>query len=154
MKYKVGDRVKIRTDLEAGRSYYNEDGEATDAVTGDMLRFAGKLVTIEKITPYDKYIVEEDDEDWSWVDGMFECKATDSADDNTVSHPSHYTQGKIEVRDFINDKNLDFNRGNVVKYVVRAGHKPEGDKVKELEDLKKAQNYLNDSIQRIKMEQA
>ena len=62
-----------------------------------------------------------------------------------INHPSHYADGKIEVIDFIEDKNLNFNLGNVVKYVARAGKK---DKSKELEDLQKALWYLEREINR------
>jgi len=54
-----------------------------------------------------------------------------------VDHPDHYNQGKIEVIDAIEDWGLDFNEGNVVKYVARHRHK-----VNPLEDLKKAKWYL------------
>ena len=60
-----------------------------------------------------------------------------------INHPPHYADGKIEVIDFIEDKNLNFNLGNVVKYVARAGKK---DKSKELEDLEKALWYLQREI--------
>lgn len=60
-----------------------------------------------------------------------------------VKHPAHYTDGKIEVKEFIRDKKLNFFLGNVVKYVCRAGKK---DKDKEIEDLKKAKWYLEDEI--------
>lgn len=59
-------------------------------------------------------------------------------ENDAVNHPSHYTRGNIEVIDFIEDQQLPYHLGNVVKYVARAGFK--GDKV---EDLKKAQWYLN-----------
>lgn len=58
---------------------------------------------------------------------------------DVINHPDHYTDGKIEVIDFIEDKQLNFNRGNVVKYISRAGKKfPE----KEIEDLEKALWYI------------
>lgn len=57
--------------------------------------------------------------------------------EDMVNHPPHYTRGKIEVIDFIEDQHLPYHLGNVIKYIARAGHK--GDK---LEDLKKAQWYL------------
>ena len=63
-----------------------------------------------------------------------------------VNHPSHYTDGKIEVIDFILDKKLNFTRGNAVKYISRAGKK---DKSKEIEDLQKAAWYINKEIQRL-----
>lgn len=68
---------------------------------------------------------------------------------DVINHPQHYTLGKIEVIDFIEDKGLNFNLGNVVKYVARAGHKKSSGKsmdAKALEDLKKAQWYLNREI--------
>ncbi|SFB10702.1 DUF3310 domain-containing protein [Selenomonas ruminantium] len=66
--------------------------------------------------------------------------------DDAVKHPSHYTQGRIECIDFIQDKRLDFAKGNCVKYIVRAGHKPEGDVSKEIEDLQKAKQYVDFAI--------
>jgi hypothetical protein len=58
---------------------------------------------------------------------------------DNVNKPSHYTDGKIEVIDFIEDKKLGFNLGNTVKYISRAGKK---DASKHIEDLKKASWYL------------
>lgn len=66
-----------------------------------------------------------------------------------INHPQHYTLGKIEVIDFIEDKGLNFNLGNVVKYVARAGHKKSSGKsmdAKTLEDLKKARWYIEREI--------
>ena len=63
-----------------------------------------------------------------------------------VNYPAHYTQGKIECIDFIMDKQLNFCRGNAIKYVVRAGLK---DPAKEIEDLQKAVFYLNKEIERL-----
>lgn len=75
-------------------------------------------------------------------------KLEEMAEQNdTVNHPSHYTDGKIEVIDFIEDKGLNFHRGNAVKYIARAGKK---DKSKEVEDLQKAVWYLQREIDRLK----
>lgn len=63
-----------------------------------------------------------------------------------VNHPSHYTDGNIEVIDFIEDKQLGFHLGNVIKYVARAGKK---DNTKNLEDLQKASWYLNRKIKQL-----
>ena len=57
-----------------------------------------------------------------------------------INHPKHYNRGKYEVIEVIEDMELPYHLGNVVKYIARAGHK---DKDKEIEDLKKAQWYLN-----------
>ena len=60
---------------------------------------------------------------------------------DAVNHPPHYTIGGIETIDFIEAKGLDYNLGNVVKYVARADHK--GNK---LQDLEKARWYLDRAI--------
>lgn len=65
---------------------------------------------------------------------------------DNVNHPAHYTDGKIEVIDFIEDKNLNYHRGNAVKYIARAGKK---DPAKEIEDLRKASWYINREIDRL-----
>ena len=62
------------------------------------------------------------------------------------STPPHY-QGTIHPIDLINAQDLNFNLGNVVKYVCRAGKK-QGENV--LSDLEKAKNYINYEIERIK----
>ena len=67
-------------------------------------------------------------------------------DDNTNKTPKHY-QGTIQPIDLINAQDLNFNLGNVVKYVCRAGKK-QGENV--LSDLEKAKNYINYEIERIK----
>ena len=66
---------------------------------------------------------------------------------DNVNHPAHYTDGKIEVIDFIEDKRLNFHRGNAVKYIARAGKK---DPAKEIEDLEKAVWYLQREIEKLK----
>lgn len=63
---------------------------------------------------------------------------------DNVNHPAHYTDGKIEVIEFIEDKKLGFCLGNAVKYISRAGKK---DPTKTIEDLKKAQWYINREIE-------
>lgn len=60
-----------------------------------------------------------------------------------VIKPEHYKAGAGDVIDFSQHHNLNFARGNVVKYVTRAGKKyPK----KELEDLLKAKEYLEREI--------
>ena len=62
------------------------------------------------------------------------------------STPSHY-QGTIQPIELINAQNLNFNLGNIVKYVCRAGKK-QGENI--LSDLEKAKNYINYEIERVK----
>ena len=63
---------------------------------------------------------------------------------DAVSRPPHYTAYGVEVIDLT--EHMNFCRGNVVKYICRAGLKPTAD---ELEDLRKAQWYLNRGIARV-----
>lgn len=65
---------------------------------------------------------------------------------DSVNHPSHYTgfSNGAEVIDIT--ENLNFNRGNAIKYLARAGHK---DSASELEDLMKARWYVNREIARL-----
>lgn len=66
---------------------------------------------------------------------------------SSVTHPSHYNAGKIEVIEAIEDWKLNFHRGNAAKYIARAGKK---DPNKEIEDLEKAVWYLNREIENLK----
>ena len=69
-----------------------------------------------------------------------------------VQNPKHYADSKIEVIDYIEDKNLGFCLGNVIKYVSRAGKKHSADKTdkeKTVQDLKKARWYLDRRIKEI-----
>ena len=63
---------------------------------------------------------------------------------DNVNHPPHYKAGGIETIDFIEAKSLNYNLGNVIKYITRADHK--GNK---LEDLQKAQWYLAREIKNL-----
>lgn len=59
-----------------------------------------------------------------------------------VNHPQHYQHG-IEPIEYIESHDLNFNLGNVIKYVSRAPFKGT-----ELEDLKKAKWYLEREIKK------
>lgn len=64
---------------------------------------------------------------------------------DNVNHPSHYNSYKgLEIIDLV--EQMNFNRGNAVKYIARAGFK---DPQTELEDLKKARWYVDREIERL-----
>ena len=64
-----------------------------------------------------------------------------------VNHPEHYLKSSgHEVIDVIEAWNLNFQLGNAIKYIARAGLKDPG---KKIEDLKKAVWYINYEINRI-----
>ena len=58
--------------------------------------------------------------------------------EDKINHPKHYTYGKFEVIEVIEDWKLNYHLGNTLKYIGRASHKNN-----ELEDLKKARWYLD-----------
>lgn len=60
--------------------------------------------------------------------------------------PSHYQQGKIQVWDFVVDQDLDFLSGNIIKYICRAGYKPQET---ELDDWLKVRAYVERKIRAI-----
>ena len=66
---------------------------------------------------------------------------------SSVNHPKHYNTGKIEVIDAIEEWEMGFCDGNVIKYVARHRHKG-----KPIEDLKKAKWYLERLIQQYEQE--
>ena len=61
--------------------------------------------------------------------------------EDEVNSPAHYKTGGIETIDFIEAKNLNYNLGNVVKYITRADHKNN-----RVQDLQKAMWYLKREI--------
>ena len=82
-------------------------------------------------------------------------------EDENVSHPSHYTWLKdkcgVEVIDIT--RHMDFDLGNAIKYILRAGRKPiinenlSDDFLRAaIQDLKKALFYINDKIDMLENE--
>jgi hypothetical protein len=66
-----------------------------------------------------------------------------------IGVPSHYNnQKEYDVIDFIKDYDLNFNEGNVIKYVARAKHK--GTHIK---DLEKAIDYLERELLYLRQQQ-
>ncbi|MEU9871127.1 DUF3310 domain-containing protein [Actinomadura sp. NPDC048021] len=80
-------------------------------------------------------------------DGLVHFPAAPKKSD-PINHPSHYADGwsnGAEVIDLV--EHLRFNRGAAVKYLCRAGKK--GGPEKELEDLRKAQWFVNREVERL-----
>ena len=73
------------------------------------------------------------------------------AEDN-VNNPSHYNQSGIEcieaIKASLGDGYQDYCKGNVMKYLWRYKHK------NGLEDLKKAQWYLNSMVESVAFEES
>jgi hypothetical protein len=63
-----------------------------------------------------------------------------------VNHPKHYTAHPSGIEAIEVTRHMNFNLGNAMKYIWRAGVK---DEAKHIEDLKKAAFYINDEIKRL-----
>ena len=61
-----------------------------------------------------------------------------------VNHPSHYTSHPSGVEAIQVTRWMNFNLGNAVKYIWRAGLKNDA-----IEDLRKAEFYIKDEIERL-----
>ncbi|HEM1385666.1 TPA: DUF3310 domain-containing protein [Listeria monocytogenes] len=102
-------------------------------------------------TPIQKYKAKQDKvvkchEDAANAMKAFSSGGVSMKNENTdnVNNPAHYTVGGIETLDYIKAKVKDYPSyvaGNILKYVSRYEHK------NGIEDLKKAQFYLNDLIE-------
>ena len=65
MRYKVGDKVKVRSDLKENTRYGGQ------IFVRDMAVHCGKNVEISKVHD-DAYCIKESDREWFWTDEMFE----------------------------------------------------------------------------------
>ena len=89
--------------------------------------------------------IEARDHEKAWIGVVTKTKMQDlpitMIEEDAVNHPAHYKVGGIETIDFIEAKGLNYNLGNVVKYITRSDHKNNRE-----EDLKKARWYLDREI--------
>jgi hypothetical protein len=66
--------------------------------------------------------------------------------DESVIIPSYYNKTNMSVIDIIDEYELNFNKGNIIKYVLRSGKKS---KDTEIQDLQKAIRYCQMEIERL-----
>lgn len=86
MKYKVGDKVKVRNDLVVNETY----GDGC-RFRSDMARYKGQVVTISRVFDVDGfYKIKDDFSNWSWVDEMFE---------DVVENKKYKIGDKVKIRE-------------------------------------------------------
>ena len=138
-KLNVGDEVicRISTNITHANFVYKLKG-----FYGTKVRITLPYHEVEYSIPTQQFI------------HCFDVFKNNMTKQDRVNHPSHYTWLKdlcgIEVIDIT--RHMNFNLGNTIKYVLRAGHKSEeglSDKQKHIEDLKKALFYIKDEIKRL-----
>ena len=66
--------------------------------------------------------------------------------DESVIIPSYYNKENMSVIDIIDEYELNFNKGNIIKYILRSGKKS---KDTEIQDLQKAMRYCQMEIERL-----
>lgn len=104
MRYKAGDKVKVRGDLVVGKKY---DGEH---FIEDMTQYRGKIVTIDRVgTDNLKYLIKDDNHSYWWTDEMFKPLKSENPADETNDSEEWFL-----CRDDINKPN------DAVKDVVHA----------------------------------
>ena len=174
MKFNLGDQVKIKSNGVVGiiiARGYNEYLDENDKQQSfeeyqieaekyyqcnedeiELITIGQALQSIYDIPPQIKINLDKIKEITSINDDckkkIKNVKVEDYENNNDpVNHPSHYTDGSIEVMDYIEDKGFNFALGNAVKYISRAGRK---DADKTIQDLEKASWYLNREIERLR----
>ncbi len=71
-----------------------------------------------------------------------------TSEHDMIKSPEHYTAGrKYEPKDVIRDWGMNFNLGNVIKYVSRCGRKDDP-----VQELKKARQYIDFEIEALEEE--
>ena len=66
--------------------------------------------------------------------------------DDSVIIPSYYNKANMSVIDIIDEYELNFNKGNIIKYILRSGKKS---KDTEIQDIQKAMRYCQMEIERL-----
>lgn len=83
MKFKVGDKVRVRKDLKEAWRYYMADKKESSVLATPMSKLKGQVVTISKIIDH-QYAIKECANAgigvFRWVDEMFESEPIKSFD--------------------------------------------------------------------------
>jgi hypothetical protein len=99
MKYKVGDKVRVRLDLII-RDDFPAPGGKKISVQSSMAALAGEVVTISDVMErHLRYSVAEDKGGWAWTDDMFIGKVIDVEPEPEEGEQRKYKPGdKVRLR--------------------------------------------------------
>ena len=125
-KFKIGDEVIMNDNADKKYRY------TCKGFRGIVTEINNKTVVLDDI-----WVVDIDD-----CDLYGEPKSETKKVDDSVNHPSHYTDGKIECIDAIESSMSKeafkgYCKGNIIKYLWRYEHKGG------VESLKKAMWYID-----------
>lgn len=139
---KVGDKVRL-----TGRSWKINYPDAPEVVTVERI-VHGEIVGSDGVRDIGQdgalYAADSDK-----APG-YACELIPTVD--PVNHPAHYISDPSGVECIQVTRHRNFNVGNAIKYLWRAGLKSDaaqGDQAKHVEDLRKAVWYIEDEIARI-----
>ena len=128
-KFKIGDEVIMNDNADKKYRY------TTKGFKGIVTEINNKTVVLDGI-----WVVDIDDCDL--YGELKDDKPVSKKTDDSVNHPSHYTDGKIECIDAIESSMSKeafkgYCKGNIIKYLWRYEHKGG------VESLKKAKWYID-----------
>lgn len=122
MKFKVGDKVRVREDLMISKSY---DGGWI--FVERMAKYRGEVVTISRVRG-SGYHIEEDGGDCGWGEDMFE---PDIAKDNEKKKKTFKGLLRAEINKYIKTHDSDYiSIGTIQQMVDRVTKKLEKEKDK------------------------
>jgi hypothetical protein len=135
----LGEVVTVSSVYEWGKEVYY-DYDSGEHVTNFFADFDAVELVCEECDELEKNVTVTDCHFLADVEGG------KAPADDPVNHPSHYTFGRFEVLDVIEDWGVNYHLGNAIKYLARAGRK---DPAKERQDLEKAVFYINRRINQL-----
>ena len=137
--YECADAAGFADDFTVGERYEIVSKDGTPAVVNDFgTTVAACCINISK-----------------FVRVLIDHNAGPALEDDIVNKPSHYTQFVIEPITFIMRNGLSFWKGNVIKYVCRAGSKlypGQDERESEITDLRKVIRYCEMRINQLEGE--
>ena len=164
MRYNIGDKVLYNKPKGEDpfpsfidKEEYEIIGQVTNSYKGNVTNIGYYIYN--KDTDRSVYLAENTLDKWfiKLAPKIEEKKEKGEGVNDEVNHPRHYEWLKevcgIEPIDIT--RHMDFNLGNAIKYILRAGRKPIKTEGKSdylagmLQDLKKAAWYINDEIKRV-----
>ena len=77
MKYKVGDKLRVKKDLKIDTAYFMEDRSGSDCIVDDMLQFSNQVAVITHCNDT-FYQINLDKGAYYWTDEMFEDLAVET----------------------------------------------------------------------------
>jgi hypothetical protein len=145
MKYKVGDKVRVRKDLQVS-DYFGK------TASNSMTAHAGREVTIRSFygNRFEQYYtIEEDDGEYKWAEAMFEgFEKNETVDEQSSNNsgsdaikPDYYERSAMQPLEVMQrimtaEQFEGFLLGNCIKYRMRCENKGQRDS-----DMHKARQY-------------